>query len=157
MPKEKEFGTEKKIKEYKIMTYLGVMMIIGGALLSPIGKIIKIEAVFIYSLAAFFIGVMIFFSGILGLREETKKKGEKKISTTSGGFSMTFSIISVLISARIPVMAILLGIIAAFLGYRAIKNNDNVYGSTGIILGIVGIATGAYIGYIFDYWWPLIF
>ena len=152
---EEEFGTEEKINEYRWMIYIGLTLTIGGAILSPLGKIIEIEAVYIYSLAGIFIGIMVLLSGILGLREETAKKGEKKITTPSGGFSMVTSIAAVFIANRVPVFTIILGIAAVFLGRKALKNDDNVYGSTGIIIGIVGVVIGVYIAYIFDYWWPL--
>ena len=154
---EEEFGTEEKINEYRWMIYIGLTLTIGGAILSPLGKIIEIEAVYIYSLAGIFIGIMVLFSGILGVREETAKKGERKISTTSGGFSMVSGITGVFIANSIPFLSIILGIIAVLLGWKALKNDDNVYGSTGIIIGIIGVVIGIYIAYIFDYWWPLLF
>lgn len=154
---EEEFGTEEKINEYRWMIYIGIILTIAGAVLSPLGKIIEIEAVYIYSLAGIFIGIMVLLSGILGLREETKKKGERKISTTSGGFSMVSGVAGVFIANRIPFLSIILGIIAVLLGWKALKNDDNVYGSTGIIIGIVGMVIGIYIAYIFDYWWPFSF
>ncbi|MFP4051177.1 MAG: hypothetical protein ACLFVB_05500 [Thermoplasmata archaeon] len=157
MPEEERFGTQKKIKEYRWMVYIGIILTIAGAVLSPLGKIIEIEAVYLYSLAGIFIGIMVLASGILGVREETSKKGERKISTTSGGFSMVSGVAGVFIANRIPILSVILGMIAVLLGWKALKNDDNVYGSTGTIIGIVGIAIGIYIAYIFDYWWPFSF
>ena len=157
MPEEERFGTQKKIKEYRRMVYIGIILTILGAVLSPLGKIIEIEAVYIYSLAGIFIGIMVLASGILGVREETSKKGERKISTTSGSFSMVSGVAGVFIANRIPILSVILGVIAVLLGWKALKNDDNVYGSTGAIIGIVGIAIGIYIAYIFDYWWPFPF
>lgn len=154
MPEKERFGTQEKIKEYTWMVYIGIILTIAGAVLSPLGKIIEIEAVYLYSLAGIFIGIMVLASGILGVREETSKKGERKISTTSGGFSMVSGVAGVFIANRIPILSVILGMIAVLLGWKALKNDDNVYGSTGTIIGIVGIAIGIYIAYIFDYWWP---
>lgn len=137
------FGSPRHIKEYNIIVYAGIIMLITGGILFLFKEIYRIIAIVLL-----FIGLLCVVAGYLGLAEEKKKFGIKRKSTTSGIFALIFGVISVFTSNR-PYLPIILGIIAIIFSIKAVKNGDNEYGIAGGISGLIGIIISLYVSILF--------
>ena len=89
-------------------------------------------------------------SGWLGLREEKKKAGIKRKSTTAGVAALILGIISVLLSSG-PYLSIFLGVFAIILAIKAVKDGDNEYGLAGGICGAIGLIVNLYVMVLFSF------
>ena len=143
--KEEYFGSPGRIKEYRILFYVGLSLIIIGGILFVLEEIYRIAGI-----AFLFIGIMCAVSGVLGLDEEKKKQGLKIKSTTAGLIALTSGIGSAFLSNR-GYMGIILGIIAIISAIIAVKKGDNQYGLAGGICGAIGISVNIYVWLLFTY------
>lgn len=152
---ESYFGSPKQLREYKILFYLGLGMIIIGAPLASLGfsnnmNIEGSEIPSVIGMALLGIGVICAVSGWLGIREERKKYGLKRIHTIEGDLALTFGILSVFLPQH-PPLPFIFGAIAIILAYVSIKKGDNVYGGAGGICGAAGIIVELYVLILFTF------
>jgi hypothetical protein len=136
---EDTFGSPRRIRTYKILLYVGLGLLIAGGILLPLG-----ENLMIWGIVLVFIGLMCAVSGWLGLREEKKKYGLKRKSTTAGIGALALGVASVFLSNG-PYISIILGILAIILAIKAVKEGDNEYGLAGGICGAIGIIVNFYV------------
>ena len=154
------FGSPKQWREYKILFYLGLVMMITGMPLTSLGwyneiffnnmKIGGTEIPSVISMALLGIGAMCAVAGWLGLREERQKYGIKRVSTTTGCIALVFGILSVFIPQAFP-LPFAFGGIAIVLAYISVKQGDNVYGSAGGMCGAAGIIVELYVWILFTF------
>ena len=152
---ENYFGSKKQRKEYKILLYIGFGVICISAPLASIGfyNNLNIKGTDILSIIGsvlLFIGSMCAVSGWLGLREERKKYGIKRVSTPTGVAALIFGILSVFLPQAYP-FPFILGEISIVFAYKSVKQGDNVYGRVGGICGAVGIIVGLYVWILFTF------
>jgi len=150
------FGSPKQRSEYKILLYLGLGMIIIGAPLASLGfynnmNIEGTEIPSVIGMALLGIGAMCAVSGWLGIREEKKKYGLKRVSTIEGNLALAFGITSVFIPQAFP-FPFVFGTLAIILSYVSLKKGDNVYGGAGCICGIAGIIVELYVWILFTFY-----
>jgi Mg2+/citrate symporter len=150
---ENYFGSRGKVREYKILFYLGLGMIIAGGPLTSLGffnnmNIEGTETPSVIGIVLLGIGALCIVSGWLGLREEKQKYGIKRKSTWEGNLALVFGILSVFIPQAFP-LPFIFGILAIILAYKSVKQGDNVYGSAGGICGMAGIIVELYVWILF--------
>ena len=152
---ESYFGSPGQQREYKILLYLGLGMIIIGAPLTSLGfynnmNIEGTEIPSVIGVALLGIGAICAVTGWLGIREERKKFGLKRISTIEGNLALTFGILSVFIPQH-PPLPFIFGALAIFLAFKSVKKGDNVYGRAGGICGVAGIIVELYVWSLFTF------
>jgi hypothetical protein len=137
------FGDPARLREYHILFSIGlIMLIVGIPFLFLQGNWI------IPGVVLMFIGFICFLSGWLGKKEETKKSGVKRVSTSVGKTAFFFGIMSVFVSNG-PYLSLILGSIAIICSVKAKREGDNEYGITGGIAGIIGIIVNLYVTVLF--------
>lgn len=136
---ESHFGSPGRMKEYKLLSYIGLSLLIIGGLLFLFKEIWSVIGVVLI-----FIGLMCIVGGGLGLHEEKKKQGIKRKSTTFGIVALILGMASVFLSNR-PYVAIILGLIAIIFAIKSVKEGDNEYGLAGGICGLIGIIVNLYV------------
>jgi len=138
------FGDSKRIKEYRVLFYIGItMLIICAFFLITFNYYLLIAAIVLFS-----IGLMCAMAGFLGLREEFKKYGMKRIETKYGKLSL-FAGVSSLFAIHVLYISFILAIVAILCGIKARMEGDNTYGKDGMICGIVTIGLLIYIVILF--------
>ena len=152
---ESYFGSPGQMREYKILLYVGLGMLLIGAPLTSLGFVNNMniegtEAPAVIGVVLLGIGSMCAISGWLGLREEKQKYGVKRKSTPAGNLAVVFGILSVFIPQAFP-LPFLFGSLAVILSYMAVKQGDNVYGRAGGIAGAVGIIVELYVWSLFTF------
>jgi len=152
---ESYFGSIKQNREYKFLLYLGLGMLIIGAPITSIGlynnmNIEGTQIPLVIGLVLLSIGLIFAITGWLGLREEKKKRGLKRISTIEGNLALIFGIISVFIPQAFP-LPFIFGSLAILLSYISLRKGDNVYGSAGGICGVAGIIVELYVWLLFTF------
>jgi len=136
---EDTFGNPGRIREYKILGYIGLgMLAFGGPLL------FFEEPYMILGVILAFIGLMCAVSGWMGVAEEKKKYGVKRKSTPAGLAALFLGIGSVFLSSG-PYISIVLGAVAIICAVIAVKKGDNEYGAAGGISGAIGIIINTYV------------
>jgi len=136
---EDTFGNPGRIREYKILLYIGLgMLAVGGPFLF-FG-----ETWMIIGIMLLFFGLMCAVSGWLGLGEEKKKYGVKRKSTPAGIAAMILGIACAFVSGR-PYVSLILGPLAIICAIKAVKDGDNEYGLAGGICGVIGIIINLYV------------
>ena len=149
------FGSPGQMKEYKILLYVGLGMLVVGAPLTSLGffnnmNIEGTETPAVIGVVLLGIGIMCAVSGWLGLREEKQKYGVKRKSTPAGILALVFGILSVFIPQAFP-LPFIFGALAIILAYRSVKQGDNVYGRAGGICGVAGIIVELYVWSLFTF------
>ena len=134
------FGNPKRIKEYRLIFYCGISLLIIGLLLFTFFK----NYLFVYGVAFISIGLMCTMAGFLGLREEYKKYGIKRLETKWGKLSLFIGISSLWL-IHFLFSSIIFAIIAIILGKIAIKKGDNTYGKDGMMCGIIVLLVVLYL------------
>ncbi len=125
-----------------LLTLLGFALVLGGMMLFPQTVLSLI------GMLAVFIGLMVLFSGYLGIKDEEKKKGKKRIYTSYGSVSLYIGGTAG-IAIFWPWFSIPLGAVAIFLGKKGLDKGDNTYASAGLLGGIIGIVGGAIVWSLF--------
>jgi len=142
---EDTFGNRGRVREYKILFYLGLGMLAVGVPLLFFGN-----TGFVAGILLIFFGLMCAITGWLGLGEEKKKFGVKRKSTTAGIAALIFGIISVFASSR-PYLSLIAGPVAIILAYKSVKDGDNEYGLAGGICGVIGIIVNIFVMILFNF------
>ena len=138
------FGNPRRIKEYRALFYSGVVLSIVGLFLFTFFT----NYLSVYGMAFLFIGFMCIMAGFLGLREEFKKYGMKRIETKYGKLSLIAGVSS-LFAIHILYISFILAIVAILCGIKARMEGDNTYGKDGMICGIITIGLLIYIVILF--------
>lgn len=134
------FGNQKRMREYRMLFYAGVLLLIAGLFLF----IFFTNYLSAYGIAFLFIGFMCLVAGFLGLREEFKKYGTERVETRYGKGALAVGVIG-LSSIHFPPLSLVCAIGAIVLGKKALKRGDNTYGRDGMICGIVALLMACYI------------
>jgi len=143
--KEAYFGSPSRIRQYRVLLYIGLALLLVGGILFIFEEVYKVAGI-----VTLFIGLMCAVAGALGIGEEKKKQGVKIKSTPSGIIALIFGVIGVFLSNR-AYLGIILGIIAIIFAVISVKKGDNQYGLAGGICGIIGIVINIYVGFLFTY------
>jgi len=142
---ERYFGSRGRLKEYKLLLYFGLVLLIIGGLLSLFKELWTIIGI-----ALIFIGLMCAIGGGLGTHEEKKKQGLKRKTTIFGIIALILGVSGVFLSNR-PYVTIILGVIAIIFAIKSVKEGDNEYGLAGGICGLIGIIVNLYIWALFEF------
>ncbi len=142
---EDTFGSPGRVREYRILLYVGLgMLVVGGPIL------FLEENWMIIGIVLAFIGLMCVVSGWLGLGEEKKKYGIKRKSTIAGIGALILGILSVFLSNGLY-LSVILGPLAIIFAIKAVKDGDNEYGLAGGICGAIGLITNLYVTFLFTF------
>lgn len=133
------YGEQKRIRECKMLLYIGLFFIICGVPLLLIYLAWKSNrSGVVAGLAFLIIGVLFAGSGGLGLIIEKKKAGKKIVITRIGTISFILAVGSIFMSTA-SYFGTVIALLAILLAIKAIKEGDNEYGFAGLIIGILGI------------------
>ena len=142
---DKYFGDPKRLQEYQILFYLGLIMMLIG-----IPFLFLSENWIILGVILLFMGSICLVAGFLGKKEEIKKTGMKRISTETGKAALFLGVLSVFFS-NIGLVPLILGGIAIILSIKSIRNGDNEYSLSGGIAGVIGVMVNLYVTVLFTF------
>ncbi len=138
-----KFGSD--LGSYELMLKAGIVFIIIAIALIGVGIMLFPETIIsLIGVVFLFLAILVGLSGYIGVKDEMKKKGKKRIYTGFGEASAFIGGFSAIIIFG-PWFSIPLGALAIVLGKRGLDKGDNTYASAGIIAGIVGVIGGAVI------------
>lgn len=141
---EDYFGSKKQMREYSVLLHVGVGMLVIGlffmvsSFIFPI-KLAKTNLLMIISIVLSFIGATCAIAGWLGIKEEMKKFGIKRVITPEGNLALIFGISSVFLARTLSPLPLIFGLLAILFSHRSIKKGDNMYGKSGGVCGVIGI------------------
>lgn len=143
MNMEDLFGDPRWIREYRVLFYIGIGLVLLGIGLVLPGILMSASLFSVIGVASLYIGIFCAVAGFLGLREERKKAGIKRIKTPEGNLALICGVFSVFLSVFSPIknapISISLGIIAIIFAILSVKKGDNMYGKDGGICGAIAI------------------
>ena len=147
MAQKTYFGRPGKIREYRLLLYIGLGMTIVGTSLMSLSLLSSLDGpgnmLPVTGAVALFFGLICALSGWIGIREEQKKHGVARTPTREGTLALAFGMASVFVVHLFP-LPFVLGGTAVALAVMAAKKGDNVYGSTGGVAGSAGITVELY-------------